>query len=161
MSIIPRLLAGEATDAVDLNVVRHFLGGGKKTNKQVRRFAESAKKSDIGGDAGFDEMTAAQQRDFISSSKTYAAKRIKRHEDVTGYTGTGRVPEEAAAPKEAPTAKTPCWMCQRSAAGYSLPVVESPASPKSSRLSTSSSCSLSPISSSSPPIPFGPIEYSR
>jgi len=86
MSIIPRLLAGEATEAVDLAAVRTFLGSGrKKTARQVQNFANSAKRSDVGGDAGFEQMNAAQQREFISSSNTHAARKIRADEAVTSY----------------------------------------------------------------------------
>ena len=99
MSIIPRLLAGEATEAVDLAAVKTFLGGGKKARRQVQNFANSARRSDIGGDAGFEQMTVAQQREFISGSNTHVARKIRSHKDVTSYQRPAHVPEPTTIPR--------------------------------------------------------------
>lgn len=88
MSIIPRLLAGNADEAVDLNAVRAFLGGGtKKSKKQVARFARKAKESELGGDAGFEEMSAYQQRKFVEESNDIVSRRLKSDERVRNYSG--------------------------------------------------------------------------
>lgn len=80
-------MAGNADEAADLNAVRIFLGGTRKNKKQVSKFARRAKESEIGGNAGFDEMNPIDQRRFIQGSDDIVSRRLKSDERVRNYSG--------------------------------------------------------------------------
>ena len=79
---IARLLSGQATEAVDMNVVKTFLkdrgGVPKKIKKQAKNFAQRAQQSKYGGaGTSFEKMTAAQQREFIENDAGFVAKKMR------------------------------------------------------------------------------------
>ena len=80
MSIIARLLAGNVDEAADLSAVRTLLGGSNKPGRrETQRFARAAKQSDIGGvGTGFNDMTGAQQAQFIGTSRSKQANILKQ-----------------------------------------------------------------------------------
>lgn len=91
---IAKLLAGTASEAVDMNVVRTFLrdqgGAQRKINKQVRKFAQRAEQSEIGGKGvGFEDMTMSQQQQFILGDTSHVARKMRKaQENYTGPTST-------------------------------------------------------------------------
>ncbi|MAH49311.1 hypothetical protein CMI37_26025 [Candidatus Pacearchaeota archaeon] len=86
MSILHRLLKGEATEATTLNKIGSLLFGGEDTKQIVRKMGATAQKSDIGG-AGtpFNEMSAAHQREFLTTSDSFGAKKVRSYVDETPY----------------------------------------------------------------------------